>query len=464
MNKQRAKSQEPRTKGQKQSAKSQKLWANAPHSILEKGGKGGNYLSEQEQVSLFLYALCAMLFIAFTCGGPVYAQAGLKENVPDLCYKCHAKVKEELLRPQVHFPFREGKCTACHDSHAGNMKGLVKEETSALCLTCHEKVRNSLNKKFVHNALKKGVCTDCHNAHSGENPKLLVKNQKDLCWSCHEALSQRLKNAHVHVPFQGGKCSSCHEPHASSEENLILGRSNEVCKTCHAVKCTINNISITYATEKMDCIECHTGHASPYNGLLGPCGHKAFLEEKCETCHNPIKADARITTKNPGQSLCISCHKLDATKLKGDDVHIKEAKGGCTLCHNHHASKSSKFTVKASLICVSCHENTEKRTMFMEKAFKSLRCVPVKERKCFECHIPPHSQNPLYLTGDAIKTCSRCHARQHKVAHPLGPNVKDPRNGQPVTCITCHSMHSARAEFMLHFDRKRQLCIQCHKK
>ncbi|MFZ5907256.1 MAG: cytochrome c3 family protein [Nitrospirota bacterium] len=400
----------------------------------------------------------------FTFSGSLYAQSGIKENIPALCFKCHSKVKDELLRQQVHFPFREGKCTACHDSHAGNMKGLVKEEISSLCLSCHEKVRSSLNKKFIHNALKKGVCTDCHNAHSGANPKLLVKNQKDLCWGCHESLSQRLQNAHVHMPFQEGKCSSCHEPHAAAAENLMLEQTHKVCVTCHAVKCTSGDVSISSATEKMDCIECHTGHASPHSGLLGPCGHKAFLEQKCETCHNPIKDGAQITTKKPGQGLCISCHKLDVTKLKADDVHLKENQGGCILCHNHHASKSSNFTVNASLACMNCHENTEKRTMVMEKALKSIRCIPVEERKCFECHVPPHTRNEHYFRDDTIKTCSRCHTAQHRVSHPQGPGIKDPRNGQPVTCITCHSMHSARAEFMLSFDRKRQLCIQCHKK
>ena len=100
----------------------------------------------------------------------------------------------------------------------------------------------------------------------------------------------------------------------------------------------------------------------------------------------------------------------------------------------------------------------------MEKALKSIRCTPVKERQCFECHIPPHSNNNLYFRADDIQTCARCHVRQHKVAHPQGPDVKDPRNGQPITCITCHSMHASKAQFMLIYDGKRQLCIQCHKK
>jgi predicted CXXCH cytochrome family protein len=100
----------------------------------------------------------------------------------------------------------------------------------------------------------------------------------------------------------------------------------------------------------------------------------------------------------------------------------------------------------------------------MEKALRTIRCVPVKDRKCFECHIPPHSNNPLYFKADSIETCARCHVQEHKVAHPMGKDAIDPRNGQPITCITCHSMHSSKAEFMLIYDRKRQLCIQCHKK
>ena len=55
--------------------------------------------------------------------GPVCAHQGdLKEKVPDLCYRCHLKLKDRLLSSNVHFPFKEGKCTACHSSHASGMK------------------------------------------------------------------------------------------------------------------------------------------------------------------------------------------------------------------------------------------------------------------------------------------------------------------------------------------------------
>lgn len=411
-----------------------------------------------------LYALCSLLVI-LAWGGLAYAQSSeLKEKIPALCYQCHTKLKESLSYSNVHFPFNQGKCTACHNSHTSNIKGMLREEINSLCLSCHDGIRRALKKDFIHYALKKGMCTDCHYAHSGENKHLLVKAQKDLCWGCHEPLKEQLKKSYLHRPFKEGECLSCHDPHASSEENQILDAPNKLCKKCHAPRCKSGDVSITFATDKGDCTTCHGGHSSNTSGLLGHYGHTAFLNKKCEQCHNPIAANTTITTKIAGMDLCFSCHKKDPEKFREKDVHGSAAKGGCAMCHSYHASKKKGLTIKESGLCFTCHENTEKRTALMEKALKSIKCVPVKDRKCFECHIPLHSNNPLYFRADKIKTCARCHVEQHKVAHPLGNDVKDPRNGQPITCITCHSIHSSKAEFMLYYDRKRQLCIQCHRK
>jgi predicted CXXCH cytochrome family protein len=414
--------------------------------------------------NLLLFALCSLFFIISAWSGLAHAQGGLKGKIPDLCYKCHTKLKESLSRGYVHFPFSQGKCIACHSSHASNIKGLVREDINSLCLSCHDAIKRALDKKFVHYALKKGMCTDCHYAHSGENKHLLVKTQKDLCWSCHETLKEQLKKSYVHLPFKEGECSLCHDPHASSEENQLIAVPNKVCKNCHISRCKAGGVSITFATEKLDCTTCHGGHSSNVSGLLGPYGHTAFLDKKCEQCHEQIVTNRKITTRLIGKDLCFSCHKKDPAKFREPDVHVSDVKGGCTMCHNYHASKKKSLTVKESQLCFTCHEITEKKTLLMEKALRTIRCVPVKDRKCFECHIPPHSNNPLYFRADSIQTCARCHTVQHKVTHPLGKDAIDPRNGQPITCITCHSMHSSKAEFMLLFDRKRQLCIQCHKK
>ena len=99
----------------------------------------------------------------------------------------------------------------------------------------------------------------------------------------------------------------------------------------------------------------------------------------------------------------------------------------------------------------------------MEKTLKSIKCAPVKDRACFDCHIPMHSDRPLNYRADGIDMCARCHETQHKITHPLGKDVIDPRDGGQLTCLSCHSMHAARDEFLLTHDRNRALCIQCHK-
>ncbi len=388
----------------------------------------------------------------------------LKEKIPDLCYKCHKEIEERLSETNLHFPFKEGKCTVCHNTHAGRFDGLIKEDINSLCLGCHEDINKALKKNFVHRPLRSGVCTDCHIVHSGKHRKLLIVSEEDLCWKCHESLKEQMSKSSVHIPFKEGKCSSCHEPHASTQENLMASSSIALCIKCHSPRCKSGNVSITFATQKIDCISCHSGHSSNFIGLLGPYGHSDFLDRNCERCHNPFSPDKKITTRLSGKSLCLDCHKKDTLTLKLDDVHLDESKGGCALCHNYHASKKKNLTVRESQTCIKCHEDTEKRTVLMEKALRSIRCVPVKERRCFECHLPSHSLNAYYFKKDEVLTCAQCHEAQHKVTHPLGPDVKDPRNDQPITCKTCHSMHSARAEFMLYFDRKKQLCIQCHKK
>jgi len=411
----------------------------------------------------FLPALCSLLIIILCWGGFASAQTGLRSQIPDLCYQCHKTLKESLSQGYVHFPFKQGKCGACHNVHASSLKDLVKDDINSLCLSCHEGIKNLINKGIMHGALKKGVCTDCHYAHAGVNKHLLVKEEKKLCWDCHEALKEQLNKSFAHLPFKEGECSSCHSAHSSSEGYLLLATPNKMCKTCHQPRCSVGTVSISFATKELDCSSCHSGHSSNSKGLLGPYGHRAFLDKSCEQCHNPIVAGGKITTKQSGKDLCFRCHEKDRIKFNEADVHGGEKKG-CALCHNSHASKSENLTVEEAGFCFTCHQDTEKRQNIMVKALKSIRCEPVKDSKCFKCHVPVHSRNPLYFKEDNILTCAQCHKAQHKVAHPLGKGVLDPRNGQTVTCITCHSMHSAKAEFMLVLDRKRALCIQCHKK
>ncbi|RJQ43518.1 MAG: hypothetical protein C4538_12120 [Nitrospiraceae bacterium] len=395
---------------------------------------------------------------------PAPAEVKLKSSVPGLCYECHRELKEKLSSPAVHFLFREGKCLTCHNSHAGNVKGLM-DDVNSVCIGCHEKIRNLLKSQSVHSPLRDDLCTKCHYPHSGNYTNLLVNAEKDLCIGCHENIEAQMDKPYGCSPFKKGQCSSCHNSHGSSEEFLLISAPNKLCRECHAPRCRAGEVSIVSEVAVSDCTSCHSGHGSQIKGALGPYGHKAFLDKECSQCHNPITPGSRITTKKEGEGVCLDCHKKDDSQLKyvSSDIHVKDAKNSCVVCHDSHASGKKSFTASETKICSGCHEKTERNTAAMEKALKSVGCAPVKNRKCFECHIPMHSDRPLNYRDDEIAMCVRCHESQHKVTHPVGPNIVDPRSGGPVTCNSCHSMHAARADFMLTADRNRALCIQCHR-
>ncbi len=419
----------------------------------------------------FIPGLCGvLLLLVFLAGLTIIwheeasAGAKLKSKMPDVCYSCHKELKEGLKDNYVHFLFKQGKCITCHNSHVSSVKGLMINEVDALCLGCHEKLKRLIDSGTVHSALRDNDCTECHFAHSGENKDLLVVKEKDLCMKCHEGLLEKMSQPVTCAPFSEGKCSACHNSHASEEMNLLSEEPVKLCNECHAPKCRAGTVSIASVVADKDCTTCHSGHSSLEKGLLGPYGHKAFLEKKCEECHGPITAKTITKTKLPGAALCVSCHDKKEAKYQyfEDDIHLKTAQNPCIICHDYHASDNKNMTMSELRLCISCHENTEKRTEAMEKVLKSDVCEPIKERKCFECHIPAHSDRPLNYRSDEISLCSRCHASEHKTSHPQGENVLDPRTGEMVTCNSCHSMHSSKDEFMLTHDRKRALCIQCH--
>ncbi|UCD34449.1 MAG: hypothetical protein JSU90_09125 [Nitrospiraceae bacterium] len=404
--------------------------------------------------------------LVLTLSGLADGQIKLKTRVPELCYECHTELKKAQTDTYRHFLFKQGKCSSCHNPHVSKNKALMVEGVDALCTGCHDAIGDALGKGIVHGALRDHECTECHLPHSGEQGYLLVKEEKGLCLSCHENLTDQLEKPFICGPFKKGDCSACHDPHASPDDSLLVSEPNRLCSECHGPKCKAGPVSIVSAVKGSDCTSCHSGHSSHDQGLLGPFGHPEFLGKKCGECHNPITATGQITTKLKGADLCFNCqHQRNKSRYEyvDNDLHVKGKENPCTVCHDYHASNQKNLTKKESRLCVNCHEETERRTQAMERALASRICDPIRERKCFECHIPSHSSRPLNYRAEEISLCARCHSAQHRISHPLGTDVTDPRDGSPVTCNSCHSMHSSGSDFMLTHDRKRALCIQCHK-
>lgn len=410
-------------------------------------------------------AVVAAVALITLLARPGAAAPGKTAAVPESCYPCHKTLKTEMGQRHTHAPFQEGKCLSCHDVHASDHEKMMKDDVNPLCLECHEALNRRLKKETMHGALKTGTCGDCHASHASDNTKLLKKAEADLCRGCHQGLKNELKSPFLHAPFREGKCSLCHDPHSAKGDALLSREPNALCRQCHEARCSVGGVALGGALKNTDCTSCHSGHASSAKGLLGPYGHAVFLKKECTACHEPLAPNRKPALSRSGKKTCLSCHQRSKTSPDMKQcVELTSSKNSCVLCHNSHGSTNKRMIVRETKICMTCHEQTEKRTKSMERALKTIRCEPVKMRRCFACHVPMHSDKPLSLKADGIELCAKCHTATHKVSHPKGPGVIDPRTNLMVTCLSCHSMHGAQAEFMLAFDRKRQLCIQCHKK
>lgn len=410
-------------------------------------------------ISMALYGvLTGLLLFAASAS----AQMAVRENMADVCYQCHATVKAKLSEKFQHFPFKQGKCSSCHSSHVSSKKGLINGSITQLCNDCHQSIKKLLAGSSVHGALLSGTCTDCHDPHASSRKNLLKKDEKEICWGCHAETRKGMDKGRVHQPLKDGACSDCHNPHASSVEALLVSEPNKLCKNCHQPQCKAGGVMISGITKDKKCTSCHSGHSADAKGLLGPFGHKDFLERKCEACHLPVTAGQPMTTKKAGKELCATCHQN--VSVRPNDPHLSvQTSDSCANCHESHASRSPKLLTRTKALCATCHEAVYRGIRAMEKSYQ-IKCVPVRDRNCFACHVPPHAAGPRYFKiADTDKLCSSCHVGQHRTSHPIGEKIIDPRTGKAMGCLTCHSLHAAKAEFMLTHDRKRQLCVQCHK-
>lgn len=81
---------------------------------------------------------------------------------------------------------------------------------------------------------------------------------------------------------------------------------------------------------------------------------------------------------------------------------------------------------------------------------------------------------PLKLEEESgIETCYGCHPKQklgpsHPVQVSIPAEMKKPRDlplgeGERILCTTCHDPHGRDKKFLVRKDRKRELCISCHR-
>ncbi len=177
-----------------------------------------------------------------------------KKPLTESCLNCHRKldpqVADQIENSKVtHKPVQDGKCTECHTPHSTNFTKQLKEQLKDICFKCHPKIKKILTERlFKHGATKTNGCAQCHLVHGSNRKKLLRAqysqeyqgkyDQKkfELCFGCHNvktieekvSLSTGFRNgsknlhfAHVNRGDKGRFCITCHETHASDQEKHI---------------------------------------------------------------------------------------------------------------------------------------------------------------------------------------------------------------------------------------------------
>ena len=336
--------------------------------------------------------------------------------------------------------------------HTAKYAGLVRQPIAELCLNCHdnEKVKNKQN---VHQPVAEGKCLSCHAAHTSDAANLLPTDLSKACFSCHKNLAREYKIPHK--PFAKGQCNACHEAHGSDNVQLLKKSPRRICQGCHSDS-EIKNIH-KFNIKIISCLSCHNPHGGNGKALLRKVLHPPFADglkhsskNGCEICHKPGKSTV-------GTGICLKCHKKLGRYYFRTHNHMMNKDGNsCTSCHSPHAG-DDKMLLRASLksVCERCHKDTADRHAGAKFRHK-------KMGNCITCHEPHGADGPAMLKGNGNTVCTVCHESQGTFSHPVGEKVIDVRNGQMMTCITCHDPKGTDFRYNLRLDGKEDLCRQCH--
>lgn len=388
----------------------------------------------------------AALLSAGIAGGQV-AGAPKAPSTAAPAQSCTATCHQPIINHTVRHNATTGDCATCHvqvgDAAAHKFSLPVTKEE--LCIKCHQLPAE----KHSHAPVRDGQCMACHDPHGSEHKAQLIGDpNRDLCVKCHNA--DFMKKKFVHGPVAVGACATCHKSHSSDLPKLLNADANALCKTCHA----------------------DTG--KPEAGLHV---HKA-LDQGCVSCHDPHAADHKFQLREVAPQLCLSCHKEQFDKMTGGALVVHGAvtqEGGCTTCHEPHASKLSGLQRTNEVdSCAKCHDKPLKANdgapltnMVKLLASNPVKHGPIRDGHCTVCHDPHASKNFRLLPAeypatfyapfsqDLYNLCFQCHTAD-MVLKPNGQGVTQFRDGarnlhalhvnqeKGRTCRACHEVHASK--------------------
>jgi len=392
----------------------------------------------QLRLSLRLTTILSLMLFLFLAA-PEISPAAID------CFTCHDR--ETFQRKVKHPPAAEGECTTCHNPHVARYKGLLQKQVKDLCYSCHTDAAISQVQGVVHKPVEEGQCLGCHNPHASDEAALLNKRSSETCFTCHAEMPKQFK--HTHSPYAKGQCSSCHYPHQSANNYLLVKAPEKLCLTCHSSQ-SVQQKHPNYPAEVKNCGSCHNPHGSDRVALIRNVLHEPYAAG-CNDCHTGKGVPVGIKT-------CLECHEEVEKQMSSSHNHlIKYGRNGCIACHSPHTGNDkSLLKGKEVYICGTCHEDTFKRNI-------AARFKHQKTESCMDCHTPHGSNEPVMARAPINTVCARCHKRHSEFTHPIGETVYDPRTGQMMTCISCHSTKGTEYTTHLRFEGSRPLCVQCHR-
>jgi predicted CXXCH cytochrome family protein len=215
-----------------------------------------------------------------------------------------------------------------------------------------------------------------------------------------------------------------------------------------------------YPVERAACQQCHDPHASSRPGLFRQTLHPPFEDRDCATCHPGPNAPDPFATVAPLDELCGQCHEDQVEASRNAPFpHVSAGGGSCVSCHNPHTGDGAGLLkAEETTLCLACHDPGGSKS-----GQSGRHTTHGGGLSCTNCHAPHGGDQPVLLVEDSIELCGECHTPQHGITHPLGEGTRDPRNGDPMTCRSCHGVHDAPYEYYLHRSSDHELCVSCHK-
>jgi predicted CXXCH cytochrome family protein len=385
-------------------------------------------------------------------------QPGDEIDQKEVCLGCH-DLGDALDAKYPHAPVESGDCTACHNPHAARHGALLRDRPGPLCATCHSDVQHQAGRSVVHPPVAEGRCAACHQPHGSPHQGLLVEQSTDLCASCHDELGSWKERPVQHRPFAQGRCSACHDPHSSAAPGLLDEGGSGICLRCHQTDSSFSAAHQGYPVQRAACHQCHEPHASAQRGLFRESVHAPFESGDCRSCHPGPGSRNPFAILRPMDELCGDCHQATIDESRTASFpHVSAGGGDCVTCHNAHTGDGTGLLRREpQALCTECHNPGGARSG------DEGRHLTHQDFECMRCHQPHGAEQPLLFAADSVELCGGCHTHEHGVRHPLGEETRDPRTGNPMTCLSCHGLHRSDGEMYLFEADLRMLCVGCHK-